>query len=626
MGIIKDSLFFLLIGFSIILFIYNPGLTGSLMLDDGPQLKPIIQSITAENWITEFRHYIISNSGRLGRPIPMATFIFNAAVFGKNLWYWKLTNVLLHGFTGIAVFFLTKTLLSFNNNLNHSKLMWVSLSISLLWLVHPLHISTVLYLVQRMTILATLFVFLGLTCFIQGIKKESDKKRGATCFLAALLIFFPLALLSKESGILFPVLALLINQYLLSQNKYTGEVKQRIKPFIAILWFILFLGFLGFIYSFDSLIIESYKFREFTLSERLLTQSRVIFLYLYQIIFPIPSSMGFYHDDIEISKNLFTPFNTFFSIIGLLGSIGTLIFNFKKWGLFSLGCLFFFCSHLLESTFIALEIAFEHRNYMGSWGIMLACYSLLLNLPKTYLYFSSLLIILILSCLTFYRSTIWGNPNLMYPHMLSIHPNSLRLKIIFADTYFQAGKYEKAESFLVGEKSLGANLQRLTIQCEKTGIIKNDQLLELVKENHKIGTYEMEGIITLANQGLDSKCQFDKQAFIDFLITILKLPIYRNVAEQKILLYKAHYHYALKQFNLALITLENSYNKDKSNPIPLFLKIDWLIEAHQYHAARQLFKRAKRITKNSWRDYSEFVIRVNTALAQQKNSNNEKPR
>ncbi len=624
MGLTKHNSFFILIGFFITVFIYFPGLSGNLMLDDGPQLMPLIQAITAENWTTEFKQYVISTSGHLGRPISMTTFILNAAAFGKNLWYWKLTNVMFHILSSIAVFLLTKVLLSFDNTLSRSKLTWVSLSISFLWLIHPLHISTVLYIVQRMTILATLFDFLALACFIQGIKKECDKKNGTYYFLCAFFLFFPLALFSKESGILFPVLALLINQYLLSKSRYSEEVKQRTKPYIAILWSILLIGFFGVIYFFDSYIIESYKFREFTLSERLLTQSRVIFLYLYQVLFPIPSSMGFYHDDIELSKNLFSPYSTFFSVIGLLVCISSLIINFKKWGLFGLGCLFYFCSHLLESTFIALEIAFEHRNYMGSWGIMLACSSLLLNLPEKYYYSNVLLIALVLSSLTFYRSSIWGNPSLMYPHMQSIHPQSLRLKIIFADTYFQTGQYDKAESFLAGEKSLGANLQRLTIQCKKTGQIDNNRLLQLIKEGDIIGTYEMEGIITLANQGLDEKCRLDKEIFIEFLQTILQFPVYRNIAEQKILLYKAHYHYALDQFNLALITLENSYTRYPSNPIPLFLKIEWLIEANQYSDASLLFKKVKRVSINSRHNYAEFETRISTALDLHDKTKNEK--
>ncbi len=626
MSITKNNLLLLFSGLLVTFFIYLPGLSSGLMLDDGPQIMPIMHSVTTENWTTEFKQFVLSNSGFLGRPIPMSTFIINAALFGKNIWYWKLTNVIFHGLSGLAVFFLTKVLLSFDNSMSSSKLKWISFSISLLWLIHPLHISTVLYLVQRMTILATLFIFLALACFTHGIKKECQRKNGKYYFFCALFLFFPLAILCKESGVMFPVFALLINQHLLYRNIYTEDVRQRVRPYIVILWSILILGFIGFIYLFENIITENYHFREFTLSERFLTQGRVIFLYLQQIVFPTPSSMGFYHDDIEISKNITSPFSTLFSIIGILLILGFLITQFKKLGLLALGCLFFFSSHLLESTFLPLEIAFEHRNYIGSWGVILAVVHLLLKLSNKYFYSGIILLALILSGLTFYRSTMWGDPSLMYPHMLAIHPQSLRLKIIFADSYFQAGQYNKADSFLAGEKGLGVNLQRINIRCVKTKKIKNHALLQLVNKTHKIGTYEMEGIIALANRGLDEECQLDKQTFLQFLQSIIQFPIVDKVAEQKILLYTAHYHYALNQLDLALATLEDSYTKDTSNPIPLFLKIDWLIENKRYQAAEQVFILAKISADKSWHNYSEFVTNASIALAQKDNTKNEKIR
>jgi hypothetical protein len=616
MKINKTNLFFFTFVFLITPFIFWPGLPSGLMLDDGPQLIQILQQITAENWPTKYKEYIFSNSGHFSRPIPMATFIFNAVISGKDIWYWKLTNVIFHILSAFTVFLLTRNILLFNKNVSSSKLTMVCLSISILWLVHPLHVSTVLYLVQRMAILTTLFVFSALTCFIYGVKKECNHENGKYYFFSSLFIFFPLSILSKESGILFPVYALLLNQYLSHQSIYTDRVKQRIRPYIISLWSIIICGFIGFIYYFDSLILDAYHFREFTLTERLLTQSRVIFLYLYQIIIPIPSSMGFFHDDILLSKSLFYPYITLFSVIGIFVTSIFLILNFKKLGLFAFGILFFLSSHLIESTFFPLEIAFEHRNYIGSWGVILAVVYSLFKLTKKTFTASIIIIALLLSGLTFYRSSIWGNPNLMYPHMLAIHPQSKRLKIIFADTYFKAGQYDVAYHYLDNVKGLGAELQRLDIQCIQSKTIENNQLLNLIKKHHKIGTYEMEGIITLANRGLDAECKLDKQTFILFLHSVLQYPIVNKVAEQKVLLYKAHYHYALGQFKLALSSLEDSFAKDTSNPIPLFLKIDWLIEAKLYKEAKLVFVTAKKSADRSLFDYAEFISNADMSLAQ----------
>ena len=145
---------------------------------------------------------------------------------------------------------------------------------------------------------------------------------------------------------------------------------------------------------------------------------------------------------------------------------------------------------------------------------------------------------------------------------------------------------------------------------------KGDLLAALTEADNKIGTYEMEGIINLANLGLDNICSFDKEEYIRFLNRVLLLPIVNKVAEQKILLYKAHYHHALEQTEQSFDALERSFAKDSLNPIPLFLMIDWLIEKKRYDEAEKVFSRARNAADKSWYDYTDFVKNANSALSQ----------
>jgi hypothetical protein len=132
--------------------------------------------------------------------------------------------------------------------------------------------------------------------------------------------------------------------------------------------------------------------------------------------------------------------------------------------------------------------------------------------------------------------------------------------------------------------------------------------------NIKIGSYEIEGLINLANLGLDKKCIFNKNEFINLLNKTLLFPIIDKTAEQKLLLYLAHYYHELKQPEKYLATLQTSFLKDKSNPIPLFLKIDWLIELKRYQEAKDLFIVAKQTAKTARLDYSNFISHTITAL------------
>ena len=64
--------------------IYVPGLPGPLLHDDYPQLSGLLE---AENrdWRELSDKYLLSDSGYLGRPVSMATFIASALLHGGDL-------------------------------------------------------------------------------------------------------------------------------------------------------------------------------------------------------------------------------------------------------------------------------------------------------------------------------------------------------------------------------------------------------------------------------------------------------------------------------------------------------------------------------------------------------------
>ena len=59
--------------------------------------------------------------------------------------------------------------------------LWPLALASCLWLLHALHVSTVLYTVQRMAQLSALFVFAGLLVYSYGRQRQRRSGRGRTC-------------------------------------------------------------------------------------------------------------------------------------------------------------------------------------------------------------------------------------------------------------------------------------------------------------------------------------------------------------------------------------------------------------------------------------------------------------
>jgi hypothetical protein len=115
-----------------------------------------------------------------------------------------------------------------------------------------------------------------------------------------------------------------------------------------------------------------YAHRAFVLSERLLTEARVLWFYIGQIIAPDNTTLGLYHDDIPLSQGWMTPPTTIPAVLGHVVLIGAALFALHRAPLIALGILWFYAGHLLESSFLPLEIAYEHRNYLPSLGVLVA--------------------------------------------------------------------------------------------------------------------------------------------------------------------------------------------------------------------------------------------------------------
>src|SRR5690606_18744603 len=94
---------------------------------------------------------------------------------------------------------------------------------------------------------------------------------------------------------------------------------------------------------------ETFAIRDFTVGERLLTQLRVLPMYIGQVLLPLPDSMTFYYDTYPKSTGWLSPITT------LLGGVFLVALAFLAWRLrrgaplASLGILWFFAGHLLTS-------------------------------------------------------------------------------------------------------------------------------------------------------------------------------------------------------------------------------------------------------------------------------------
>lgn len=428
--------FLLLIALTATLLVYRPGLSGAFMFDDSPNIaKNQAIAISTLNFDSLKRAAYSSDSGPLGRPVSMASFAINYYYTGLNPYYFKLTNLFIHLANGIGLFMLASLLLDFcrrhiQPELTATHITWISLTTVSAWLLHPFNLTSVLYIVQRMSSLSTLFCICGLVLFVWGRIRLYESRGGIFAILASLVLFTPLATLSKETGALLP-LFMLVAEFTLFNFRCRDAIARRwLIALYSLSVALPALAALVYLVLHPEWVIAGYQVRDFNLVQRVMTEARVVWFYLKQIVLPSTSAMGMFHDDMAISRSLTQPLSTLPALLGIV-ALPLASFTLRKRApLLAFGILFYFAGQLLESTVFPLEIAHEHRNYLPMFGIVLVLFYYMLHPahPDTLNIRRGLALLLIglFAFGTLTRAQQWANPYDFSEAEVRHHPESPR--------------------------------------------------------------------------------------------------------------------------------------------------------------------------------------------------------
>jgi len=502
------------------LLLYLPGLGGLFLLDDFSNIieNPALHIGTisfSSLWEAAFS----SNAGPLYRPVAMLSFALNYYFDRLSPVSYKAVNVGIHLATALALFFLTEALLkrlvvyeiASTNRLSQRQL---AALITALWLLHPLHVSTVLYVVQRMTELAALFSVIGVLLYVRGREMliAGQQRYGIMLIALGAIGCGILALLSKENGALLPVLLLIVEVLFFRDTRANQPLVKLVFVLLALQAAAIF-AYLLYVWTgpFSPL-------RGFTPTERLLTETRILFSYAGQILVPRIDQMSLLDENTAISRGLFEPFSTAVAVIALL----TLIFA-ALWAAgknratpFVFGIGWFLAGHLLESTVIPLELRFEHRNYLPSYGIIFAM-GVFLNQwhpfanTRPRLKFALLAGLLIsLSMQMHTRVTTWATPQNFFNHELKINPDSERAWSDFALFFILEGKPAEALPALLkaaelNSREVGQLIVALNIKTYELRKEPDHQLVQEVMsrlKRHPLTAYGQECLTRYAENVL----------------------------------------------------------------------------------------------------------------------------
>jgi len=513
-----------------IVLVYWPGIGGGFVFDDYPNIvQNVPLHVTRLVWTDWIAAALSSPSSAMQRPIAMLTFAANHYFTGMDPVPMKITNVLIHALNALLVFALARSLLTAMSPpqpARDSKNAWLAMFVSSCWALHPINLMAVLFVVQRMESLSHAFVFAGLWMYVAGRLRQQMGNSGWGLILGGLLACTALGVLAKESAVLIPLYAFCIEFCIF---RFMGSDQRRDRRLSILFVIVLAIpAVIGTLWLLPKAISPgAFSTRDFNLSERLLTEPRVVLDYLRWITLPDLGQLSLYHDDYRISRSLLNPPTTLFAILALLALAGAALLWRKRRPLASLGVLWFLAAQALTATFLPLELVFEHRNYFASLGICLILADLLLRAPtgnfnRRACGAVALIFLLASAGITHLRAREWSNPVRFAVAEAAKHPRSPRATYYLGWVLAQGTGY-RPESPMIQPAFAALDRAR---ELPNSGILPDQAALVLASRTgaplqdswwrhmqdrlrtHPIGPQETGALGALMTCSLERRCSF----------------------------------------------------------------------------------------------------------------------
>lgn len=348
--------------------VYLPGLRGVFLFDDFANLPSLGAFGPVDNWTAFWRYVTSGIADPTGRPLALVSFLIDAHDWPADPFPFKRTNLILHLCNGVLLAMLLRRLGRTLHPTGTRRSDAAAVLAAALWMLHPLLVSTTLYVVQREAMLPAAFTLLGLLGYCRGrTAAASGNPRGIWLAAGSIVLATLLGVASKANGALLPLLAWLLEALLLAPAQpipdsllrrfsWMRRIVLQLPGALLLLWLAM--------QGMHFILHGTPSFRTWSITERLMTEARIVCEYLSLLWLPHPYTAGLFNDAVTVSTGLLSPPSTLASI-GFLGALlAAAIFLRRRLPVAATSVLFYFTGQLLESTVIPLELYYEHRNYL----------------------------------------------------------------------------------------------------------------------------------------------------------------------------------------------------------------------------------------------------------------------
>jgi tetratricopeptide (TPR) repeat protein len=379
------------------------------------------------------------------RPVVNISFALNYFFHQENVFGYHLINIFIHIITGLALFsFFRLTFKTPAVRSDYPSYHLIAFWAAILWCAHPIQTQSVTYVVQRMNSAAAMFYIIA--CWFYAKGRLSGSQKVSIYYFAGTAISWVLALGCKEISATLPVLLFFYEWIFFQKGKIAWFNKKAIYGVIVIFLFALVAG-LYFSTNVGSSFFneQGYIKYDFSLMERVLTESRILFYYISLLLLPVPSRLGLLHD-FSLSTSLFQPLSTLLACIAIAIILFYAFAAARRRPLISFSIIWFLANMVIESTIIPLDLVFEHRLYLPSMFFFLPICAGIIQFKK-YRNFTFLLLsccLLLLGTATYSRNNEWKDPVSFLRKDVSLAPTNEQAHSNLGKALMDRGELDEA--------------------------------------------------------------------------------------------------------------------------------------------------------------------------------------
>lgn len=419
-------------------------------------------------------------AGPLGRPLSLLSFLPNYDDWPGNPWGFAQLTWLLHAINALLIYILTSRLTQ-RLPIQSLPSVWIAAVATVIWLLMPIHASSILLPVQRMTHLATFFSLITLVGYVMlrgtGVP-GIPRMIGLGVWVSVGTAF---SMFAKENGAITLTLIALV-EIAFFRGQWEGRAGRLWKVWVALALISVPLMLLWFLFAGWQDIQATFSFnRGYSLQDRLATQAVISFDYLKQALLPRAAMLGPYHDDYPVYTwaNL-APWLSVVAWLSLMAA-GWRMMRGDDGDVHLLGkCLllaiaWYWACHQVESTFLPLENYFEHRNYLAMLGVCLllavAVSIWMRRIGRKGMPMIVITVFLMFQVFNLQQLTaIWGRPLLAGELWFTHHEHSVRAFQTYNSNVLALGEVDRAlnnvDIFVEINRNIDVAIQFFPARCK----------------------------------------------------------------------------------------------------------------------------------------------------------------